>query len=531
MRSAVLAAAVCCLAPTIAVGQIAPVAPIEQTALARDAFSTGLLDRNEGALDSDLWRGSDAQTIAALMAALPDKPASPAIGAAFRRLLLSQGETPLGSTASLGGRKLSALITAGFVDEARTIDSLSAGGGRDATSIEAMAIGGLLVGEREDACAKARGIGAAGDSAFWVKLRVVCYAVANELDAAELALGILKENLWIGERETPIFALLAAGARPDTPFEATSAVEYAAIEALGAPYSFSTLERGSAGVVKALARNAGVDWAMRLAAARRAAAMGVMSGNELRKIYSENGENAAAFHRIRALTAPEFMRDKSAAIFEELRLNNDFESLFATALLYADDLRELEGLLVPIEHAQLFSLARLAVGDPVGAERWLGAISPDEIKGAPESEAMRFIDLVGILAILEPTGAARLASLANISVAAPRFAEREMAQASADLALLVSSAIAAAADGRKGESALAALAASSYAATGDPIAEAVVTQAFAAAGMDDIVKRRAVERAIASLYPVTSATLPSTVAPAKSVAPGLTPRLKPDQSS
>ncbi|HBS36830.1 MAG TPA: hypothetical protein DEA50_17395, partial [Parvularcula sp.] len=68
-----------------ALAQTAPLAPVEQTNLSRDAFATGLLGRDEGALGQDLWRGADTRVLAALLAAAPARPASPAIGVAARR--------------------------------------------------------------------------------------------------------------------------------------------------------------------------------------------------------------------------------------------------------------------------------------------------------------------------------------------------------------------------------------------------------------------------------------------------------------
>ncbi len=88
---------------SVALAQPAPLAPVEETALARDAFATGVLDRGAGALGQDLWRGADARVLYALLAATPPRPASPAIGVAARRVLLSSGEGPQGADAALGG--------------------------------------------------------------------------------------------------------------------------------------------------------------------------------------------------------------------------------------------------------------------------------------------------------------------------------------------------------------------------------------------------------------------------------------------
>mgnify|MGYP001211641456 CR=1 FL=1 len=515
----------------VARAQTAPLAPVEQTALAKDAFSTGLLDRSQGALASDLWRGSTARALEPLLNAAPARPASPSIGAALRRVLLSPGDAPADAGPALGGAKLKALVAAGFIDAARSIEGLSAGANADPASVEAMAVADLLAGEEDAACSKARRIASGGDTAFWVKLRVICYARANELDAAELALGILTENGWASAEDRAVFAPLAAGARPKTAPEPVDALQLAAAKAMGAPIAPGFLDRASGGVVKSVADDDSRDWTMRLAAARRAAAMGVMSAAELRALYAASGDAASAFRAIGMMTAPEFIRDKAARIAGQIDAASDFESLFAASVLYADDIKALEGAVMPAADAARFALARLAIGDAVGAERWLTSAAGDVVQGLPDDQMMRFIDTVGVLGALEPAAAGRVAAAANVAPSPPRLSTEQNAAPSADLAFIVASAIDAAARGAKGEAALAALAASGAAEQGDPVAEAVTVNAFAAAGLDDIVRRRTVEKAIAALYPDDAPPAAESALTPASAPSGLTPRLKPKRAT
>ncbi|MEZ5914654.1 MAG: hypothetical protein R3C42_03370 [Parvularculaceae bacterium] len=395
-----------------------------------------------------------------------------------------------------------------------------------------MASADLLTGEADSACSKARRVTAGGDTAFWVKLRIICYARANELDAAELALGILKENGWASADDEAVFAPLAAGARPKTALEPVDALQLAAASAIGAPLAPGFLDRASAGVVKSVAEDANRDWVLRLAAARRAASMGVMSAASLRALYAASGEAGAAYQEIRAMAAPEFIRDKAARIAGEIAAASGFEDLFAAAVLYADDIRALEGALMPAGDATQFALARLAVGDALGAERWLMSVAGEISAGAPEDQTMRFIDMAGILGVLEPSAAQRVAAAANIAPSPPLRSAGAVAGSSADLAFIVAAAIEAASRGAKGEAALAALAASGEASRGDPVAEAVTEKAFAAAGLDEIARRRAVEAAIVALYPDEARAASETGdAPESSTPSGIVPRLKPKRST
>jgi hypothetical protein len=113
-------AALCAVfAAAPAFAQTAPLAPVEQSSIAQDAFSIGVLDRESGALGDDLWRGADGASLAALLDLAPTRPASPSLGAALRRVLLSPGDPPQGATPALGGAKLKALVRSGFYEEAR----------------------------------------------------------------------------------------------------------------------------------------------------------------------------------------------------------------------------------------------------------------------------------------------------------------------------------------------------------------------------------------------------------------------------
>lgn len=514
-----------------ALAQTAPLAPVEQASLAKDVFATGVLGRNDGALGADLWRGARARDLAALIDALPARPARPSVGDTLRRVLLTSADAPADATPALGGAKLRALVNAGFIDEARQIESLSVASNKDPASVMAMAAADLLSNNTASACDKGRRVTAAGDNNFWVKLRIVCYAAANELDAAELALGILRENGRLSDIDAALFEPLAAGGKPKAPVAPVDALHLAAIKAMGAPLSDGLLGEADAGVILAVANDSAADWPTRLGAASRAVAMGVISNARLRALYAAAPADAApAFHAIAAMSAPELMRDKAGRIAAEIAAASDFAGVYTAAALYADDSRQIEGALLPADEAQSFALARLILGDAVGAERWLTAAAADVARGLPDDQTMRFIDLVGVLGALEPAGAERIAGLANVAIAPPRLEAVNAPASSEALAPIVAAAIDAAAKGITGQSALAALAASGLAERGDPVAEAVLTRSLAAAGLGDSLRRRTVEKAIAAMYPAATQDAPVAASPVSAPA-GLKPRLKPKRST
>jgi hypothetical protein len=523
---------------TAALAQTAPLAPVEQTALARDAFGTGLLDRDSGALGPGLWRGADARVVGGLLRELPARPASPSIGAAARRLLLSGGDAPQGADAALGGAKLNALVRLGFINEAREIESLSVGGKSDAGLLEAMATADLLAGDNAAACARVQRIAAPRDSAYGAKLRAFCYAVGGELDAADLAFGLLRERDRLTAADEDTLGPLVAGGKPKAGAEPVDAVHLAVFRYAGVPLGY--WPRAEAGVLTAVATDAGASLPVRFAAARRAAAMGVMSGAALKELFSSAALDvatvatgpesfrqrpddavalAAAYQSARSKSAPEFARDRAALVAGVLSAARDFDTLFLAAVLFADDVKSFEGMLISNPEAEALALARLAVGDIAGAENWLAA---GAVGGAGEGRAT---DIPALVAAAKSGAGAAKGDPARDDGA------RGMHEAGV-LALAVDAAIEAAGERIAGQGTLAALVASQFAATGDPIAEVVVSRGLLTAGLDDLARRRTVERLLQERF---ARLQPPAPAPASAPNPapsakGQTPRLKPAPS-
>lgn len=509
-----------------AFAQTAPLAPVEQASLAQDAFATGLLDRDEGALEPDLWRGADARILSALLAAAPARPASPAIGVAARRVLLSAGEGPQGADAALGGAKLKALVRLGFIGEAREVEGLAVGGKSDPATLEAMASADLLGGEVTAGCAKVQRISAPRDNAYGAKLRALCYAAAGELDAADLALGLLRERGALSEADEAILAPLTSGGKPKAGAEAIDPAHYAAQKFADVPLTLSP--KAEAGVLRAAAGDDGAPWAWRLAAAKRAASMGVMSAASLKELFGAgalevaavaNGLEAfrqrpddaaalaAAYQLAKSKSAPEFARDRAALVAGVISAARDFETLFSASALFAEEIRGFNGLLVSAKEAEAFALSRLALGDVSGAEAWLGA---GAASGLASSEAS---DISALVAAAK-SGAGR-APRAGASVGA------------APLALAVDAVIEAAGERIAGQGALAALAASGAAADGDPVAEIVVARGLATAGLDDLARRRGVERLLQDRFAAVQPAAAATAAPSAPGAKQPAPRVKP----
>ncbi|MEL7486273.1 MAG: hypothetical protein AAGJ87_03535 [Pseudomonadota bacterium] len=507
-----------------AAAQVSSPTAVEQTNLARDAFSTGVLGAGDGALSSDLWRGADVDTLSFLLAHAPARPETPSLGEALRRVLLTPGAGPDGAPASLGGRKLRALAAAGYVEEARTLASLSSAPRNDPHVGEALAVADLLSGDAQAACARNAALTSGRDAAFWVKLRVYCYAVAGERDAADLSLGILRERGALSETDDALLTAIVAGVSPKAPPSPENALHLAAVRRLQSPLSPSLLADANAGVLTSVAADAALDGATRADAAMRAAAMGVMTPQALASVFNSldinlddlgrAGEAAAArphdpladvllYRSIGQMSAPEFLRDKAARIAEALSRGKTFERAYSLSALYADDIATLEGALLPADEAIAFARARMIVGDGEGASRWLyAALGEQSIAALDEPTAMSMIELTNFLAVLDPPAAAAVGAAADIAIEPPyrRDVGGGLATDVDAMARVVDAAFDAASGGVSGQAALAALAASTLAPPEDPLAQVVISQSLKAAGLDDVRRRRDFEAVLKTRF-------------------------------
>ena len=534
-----------------ATAQIAPPESVETTTLSRDAFSTGTLTPASGALPPDLWRGAQPTTLEFLLEQLPSRPATPAIGEAMRRTLLSPGAAPDGAGDALGGKKLLALAHAGFVEEAATIASISNAGRGDPWTGRAEAVRDLLNGDVQNACRRGDRLTEGREDPFWVKLRVVCYAVSDQRDAADLSLGILRDRYGLTSQDDVFLTAAATGAAPKSPPAATTPLQYAIARAMELPIAPGFLSQADGGVLVAITRDSALDPSTQIAAAQRAVTMGVLAPSDYAAMMQAQAfdlvamgtaadaarnqsadplTDALLYQSVKEMSAPEFLRDKAQRIALALSLGDSFHRAYALSVLYADDIAELEGVILAPGEAAQFAQARMAVGDAVGAGRWLAAmIEPGASIGAlPEGEAMRFIELVNLLSLLDPQTASQIARAADVALLTGADAHNAPNRASDPVvaAHLLEAAFDAALEDKIGQAGLVAAAASG--AGRGPGASVIVSQSLKAAGMADLQRRYLFEQAWASRFvDVDEASGETDAAEGDGANGGFGPRIKP----
>lgn len=546
------------LCAPLATAQVALPEAVETAQLPTDAFAIGDLEAAQGALPPTLWDGSRAQTLDFLLSHAPSRPATPSIGQAMRRTLLSAGAKPQGADASLGGRKLLALARAGFVDEARNISSLATTGRSDLTVAEAEATIDLLNGDTDGACRRDAALNGGRNALFWVKLRTLCYARAEEIDAFDLTMNLLRERRALSSADEALLLLVATGETPKTIPPIETPLHYAALKASGLALNAGQLASADGGVLIAVARDEAVPAALRIEAAMRAIAMGVLEPGLLAALFRsapfEVTDIAAAvdkaatapgdpltdallYQSVEAMNAPEFIRDKAQRISLALSVADSFPRAYSLSLLYKDEIEALEGVLVAPEEAGRFAMAAMAAGDSVGAGRWLSAMIGvnGSVAALPEDLAGAFIDRVNLLALLDPQTASRIARSAGVSLlstdmmtgSAPGHADPAVT------ARILEAAFDAVAGDKRGQAGLAAVAASAGSRAGGQVEAVVVSEGLSAAGMPELRRRYAFEQAwAASFGPVSGvgASVSEGAAPtagATSDDQGFAPRVKP----
>ncbi|MBI1391917.1 MAG: hypothetical protein GC152_04160 [Alphaproteobacteria bacterium] len=517
---------------------VAPVA-VEETSIARDAFSTGILGADAGGFGSDLWAGASAAELERLLVLTPSRPASPAMGRLLQRLLLTTAPGPQGAPASLGGRKLLALARVGRYDDARTIASLSSAAQDDQWVNQALAVADLLDADLSGACSREDRVNAGRDALFWVKLRVLCYASEDQFDSADLTLGVLREQGSLSDADDALLTAASIPAPLKKPVAPKTALQLALLRRLSGATAAGYEGSADGGVLLSIARNEETDARTRLVAATHAAAIGAARAPTLKALFAGVDAasdmtladddiliDAARFQRIAKMTSPEFLRDRATLIAEAVRIAPSFPRAYAAALVYAEDVSALEGVIVAPDEAAAFAIVSMANGRPEAAARWLQGMLGQGLNTVNEKQALEFIDLVNLLGVLDGRQARIVAAAANVQIDPPRARFSAADEIDRErLGAIIAAGFGAASSNARGQLALSAIALTSPAFLGDPVADRVAAAALTAAGLDDVRRRHEFETAWKATFPDSEAV--AVTASAHDEDGGFAPSLKP----
>ncbi|MBB4659562.1 hypothetical protein [Parvularcula dongshanensis] len=457
------------LAIALLFGAMNPWAQVETGALDDSAFATGTLTVDTGALPETLWQGADAETVGALLDALPSGYAEPAYLDLARRVLLSPGEGPEGADDALAGRKLLAAARLGFTREAANLAELSPSlRGAPALS-QVMAEAAMLSGDLTTACARGAALQRGRSDPFFLKLRFLCYVANGESAAADLTLGLLRDQGALTPGDERIFNTLQAGGSLGASVSPEDAVQYAAVRLLGAEVTPGAVPELPGGVLAAVARDGTAAAELRVAALERALALDLIDADEGRRLAQDLGVAEVGA----ALAAKAGTPEQAARLAAALEAAPDWTSFKARTRLLAEVLRTADPDAVAPDRRALPALAALVGGRREAASRW--AVGMRTLGDRPETQDL--------------TALSRAAANADLQLLP--LSDRT-AVAGVDAAGLVPLALAAARSRSPGAAALAALTGLGVTAEGEAkaVAEGVVAEMMSQSGEAPSTARR-----------------------------------------
>lgn len=255
-----------------------------------DPSSVGLLDPGAGGLGAEMWRGSERGRIELLIQRLPMGTLSATMQDLSRRLLLSAANVPSGKSLapSFLGLRVERLAAGGQTTSVNQLLRLVPARLSDPAFARAEMDGLLLGSDRATFCTRIDGLVADDPDPYWLKGLAFCRALDGEAEAVELAVDLLHDS---GETGDEVFFVLADAltgngeAVVDSLIDPTP-LQLAMLRAAKIPLPADAVAGARPGILGAEATWANADIELRLEAAEKAEAAGVISAQALAQNYA-----------------------------------------------------------------------------------------------------------------------------------------------------------------------------------------------------------------------------------------------------
>jgi len=250
-----------------------------------DPAGAGLINAGNGGFAATLWSGSPRTSVTARIPQLPAAPNSPAMQNLTRRLLLTSAQPPAGTAPpdepSFLALRLSKILASGWLDESAMLAAQSARDDSFARQTAAEAL--LLQGRDGDACSDATSLRQSASEPYWLKLRVLCYILAQDTSAAALTLDVMRER---GVQDDAFFSLAGALAEGAAAPQVAALPKPTGLHLALLRHANKTAPANLAAWVPATALlSQSTDPDVRLTASERAAAAGLLPADQLRMAY------------------------------------------------------------------------------------------------------------------------------------------------------------------------------------------------------------------------------------------------------
>jgi hypothetical protein len=255
-----------------------------------DPGSIGLLATSEGGFGLDMWQGSSRAVVATLVSRLPMGTSSRVMQDLSRRLLLSEARVPLGEDDAIDllWRRVERLAAGGQIDAISELLRIAPADAVEArlARIEVDAL--YLSGDYAGACARADGMVGGSDDPYWLKAVAFCRALRGEEAKAMLAVGLLHEFGAAGDPSFyRLFSILTGGqAEPIESLPEPTALHLAMMRAANLGIPPDALEGAPPAILRGIATAPSTPGPVRVTAATRAEAVGVLDARALGRIYA-----------------------------------------------------------------------------------------------------------------------------------------------------------------------------------------------------------------------------------------------------
>jgi len=271
-----------------------------------DNASIGIVEPVAAGLPADMWRGTDRATAVQLIEAMPGAPRSRILRDLQFRLLTMIAVPPLGANPpgkDFVAARIARLSDMGEVEAVGQMTQAAgpmSGDGAQRLNIENQ----LVAGDVKSACNTP--MAQNSPDPFWTKLMILCQVVAGQGAQAQLNVDLLRER---GVADTGFYVAVdyALGTRRTKPPAniGTDTLSQALLRAVD-PKSGGTLGEGTTPAqLRQIASNTAAPIGMRIDAAERGEALGVIDPRQLLELYQAGadaqGLNAVVRKRAQAV--------------------------------------------------------------------------------------------------------------------------------------------------------------------------------------------------------------------------------------